>query len=127
MGMKIRFIGWRFLPDYDASRKALTAKLATRFDTSALLACSCVGFFIFAKLVFEGALWVQVVEFPSEFKILRANPAGIVGGQVHSQAIVHVQPLGMMSHGFRHDSGAGHKAESVNEIGKHILTMKLPI
>src|SRR5579862_888940 len=107
-------------------RTELAAKLATGFDTSSRLAWSCVSRFILPKFVLNGGLWIQGVEFPGEFKILRANPTGIVGGKVDGQAIVHVQPLGVMSEGFRHDSGAGHKAESVHEIGKRKLTMKLP-
>jgi hypothetical protein len=32
-----------------------------------------------------------------------------------------------MSHGLGHDGAAGHKAESVNEIGKPVLAMELGI
>jgi hypothetical protein len=31
-----------------------------------------------------------------------------------------------MSHGFGRDGAAGHKSESVNEIGKLVLAMKFP-
>src|SRR5665811_889310 len=70
---------------------------------------------------------VQSVQFPSEFNILRADTAGIVGGKVNGQAIVDGPPLGVMSHGFGRDGAAGHKAESVNEIGKLVLAMMLPV
>jgi hypothetical protein len=50
-----------------------------------------------------------------------------MGSQVNRDAIVYVEPLGMMSHGFSRERATGHKAEGVNEIGELVLAMKLAI
>src|ERR1700691_3250311 len=50
-----------------------------------------------------------------------------MGAKINDQAIVDVQPLGVMAHGFGHDGAAGHKAERVNEIVELEFAMKLPV
>jgi hypothetical protein len=75
----------------------------------------------------NGSFGVKSVQFPGQFYILGADTAGIVSGKVDGQAIVYVQPFGVMSHGFGRDGAAGHKAKSVYKIGKLVLPMKLAV
>ncbi len=47
---------------------------------------------------------------------LWADPADVVGHEVHPHGVVHVEPLRVVVHGLRNQRGAGHKAKSVHKI-----------
>ena len=48
------------------------------------------------------------------------NPFHGIGLQYHLDAIVDVEPLGMMIQFFRHQGDTGHKAERFVKVGKVI-------
>src|ERR1035437_571577 len=67
------------------------------------------------------------IEGFGEFHILRADSARIVGGQIDTDAVVHIEPLRMVAHGFNLHGSSCHEAEGMDEIRKLVFAMELPL
>ena len=67
------------------------------------------------------------IEDPGERDILRANSPRIVRGQIHADSVVHVEPLGVVAHGFNLQGGSRHEAEGMHEIGEFVFAVQLTL
>ena len=67
----------------------------------------------------------QGLQFSGEVDVLLCDTSGIVSGEVDGQAIIYVEPLGMMFHFFSDQCRHRHETEGMDEIGKLIVTMEL--
>ena len=62
-----------------------------------------------------------------EIDIFGCDSLGVVSGEVYCDAVVDIEPLGMMIHLLDAEGRGGHEAESVNEVGELVFLVQLSI
>src|SRR4051794_39360951 len=68
-----------------------------------------------------------VVQELGEFYIIGRNALCVVGGEVHCDAIVDVEPFRVMIHLLNRDRGSGHEAERMDEVGEFKFPVELSV
>src|SRR5688572_9842556 len=74
-----------------------------------------------------GMVLGQRFHAPGEFEVELADTVGVVCTQVDDEAVVHIEPLGMMLHGLGDEGHLRHEAEALDEARKAILLVQLAV
>ena len=69
----------------------------------------------------------QGIRSGGPFYVFHRDSSGIVGHQIHRDAIVDIKPLRMVSHHLRHHGHLSHKAKSADEIWKLKLAVEFSV